>query len=349
MSEYQYYEFQSIDKALSEKAQRSISKLSSRSKVSPYAASFVYNYGDFPADPIDILAKYFDAFFYVSNWGRTQLAFKFPKELLSIKAIEQYCDNEQVTLSEFKDFVILDINLHEEEGYHDWLEGENWLYSLVSLRDNILKEDYRVLYLAWLKYHSDCSYDKDINIEEPSVPTGLKELSPALNDFIEIFRLNKDLVKSAAKMSVQVSPPIDLTQEIKKLSREDCDYFLEQILEGKPNIGSVLRKRLSAFLPVSSKIAKQAARTLNQLLDSANDIKLQEKQKEVIQAEKQRVEELKELSFRQEQVWQHIDNLIKQAKSKYYAEAVVLLTQLKNLAIFEGKEYLEYATKMYSL
>jgi len=229
MSEYQYYEFQSIDKAISEKALRSISKLSSRSQVTPYGASFVYNYGDFPAEPIEILAKHFDAFFYISNWGSTQLAFRFPKELINIKAIKQYCDNEQIILSEVKGFVILNIDIHEEEGYHDWLEGENCLSSLVRLRDSILKEDYRALYLAWLKYHSDCSYDSDMDIEEPPVPAGLKELSPALKDFIEIFRLNKDLVKSAATMSAQALSPIDLIQEIKKLSRDDCDYFLQDI------------------------------------------------------------------------------------------------------------------------
>ncbi len=192
--------------------------------------------------------------------------------------------------------------------------------------------------LAWLKYHSDYSYDSDMGIKEPPVPAGLKELSPALKDFIEIFRLNQDLVKSAATMSAQISSPIDLNQEIKKLSRDDCEYFLQQVLEGKPNVDSVLRKRLSAFLPLSSKITKQPARTLNQLLNTAKDIKQQEKQKEAVQAEKKRIEELKKLSFRQEQVWIHVDNLIKQAKSKYYTEAVDLLIQLKDLAIFEGKE-----------
>jgi hypothetical protein len=74
------------------------------------------------------------------------------------------------------------------------------------------------------------------------------------------------------------------------------------------------------------------------LLNSAKDIKQQGKQKEAIQAEKKRIEELKKLSFRQEQVWLNIDNLIKQTKAKYYTEAVELLIQLKDLAIFEGKE-----------
>ncbi|MDN3512793.1 MAG: hypothetical protein NG747_00150 [Candidatus Brocadia sp.] len=47
MSEYQYYEFRAIDRPLTEAQKSRISALSSRARVTPHMASFVYNYGDF--------------------------------------------------------------------------------------------------------------------------------------------------------------------------------------------------------------------------------------------------------------------------------------------------------------
>lgn len=67
MSEYQYYEFQALDRALSDKEQSSISALSSRAQVTPSSAIFIYNYGSFRADPKKILAEHFDALFYIAN------------------------------------------------------------------------------------------------------------------------------------------------------------------------------------------------------------------------------------------------------------------------------------------
>ena len=48
MSEYQYYEFQAIDKPLTETEQKKISSLSNRVELTAMTAKFVYNYSDFP-------------------------------------------------------------------------------------------------------------------------------------------------------------------------------------------------------------------------------------------------------------------------------------------------------------
>jgi hypothetical protein len=44
MSEYQYYEFQSIDRPLTVQEQAEIQELSSRGKVTSTQAVFLYNY-----------------------------------------------------------------------------------------------------------------------------------------------------------------------------------------------------------------------------------------------------------------------------------------------------------------
>ena len=47
MSEYQYYEFQAIDRTLTQEERAAISQLSSRVKPTATSAIFTYSYGDF--------------------------------------------------------------------------------------------------------------------------------------------------------------------------------------------------------------------------------------------------------------------------------------------------------------
>lgn len=60
MSEYQYYEFQSLDRALTSADQTYLKGLSSRASVTATSASFVYSYGDFRGDPTKVLDRCFD-------------------------------------------------------------------------------------------------------------------------------------------------------------------------------------------------------------------------------------------------------------------------------------------------
>ncbi|MFM7880301.1 MAG: hypothetical protein ACKO8H_00005, partial [Microcystis panniformis] len=91
MSEYQYYEFQAIDRTLTQEERAAISQLSSRVKPTATSAIFTYSYGDFSGSPEKILAQYFDVMYYIANWGTQQLMFRFPKSLIDREAIEPYC------------------------------------------------------------------------------------------------------------------------------------------------------------------------------------------------------------------------------------------------------------------
>lgn len=51
MSEYQYYEFQALDRPLTASEQAYISSLSSRVQLSATNAIFTYSYGDFRGEP----------------------------------------------------------------------------------------------------------------------------------------------------------------------------------------------------------------------------------------------------------------------------------------------------------
>jgi hypothetical protein len=61
LSEYQYYEFLAIDRPLSAEDMAYVGTLSRRVQPTPAHAVFTYSYGDFPGDPLALLAKYYDA------------------------------------------------------------------------------------------------------------------------------------------------------------------------------------------------------------------------------------------------------------------------------------------------
>jgi hypothetical protein len=177
MSEYQYYEFQATDRPLSEKEQAEVGSYSSRAEVTSNRAVFTYSYGDFQGDPKKILQKYFDAMLYLASWGTKRLAFRLPKNLVDTNALAAYCYQDLISKSASKNHVLLEISLHDEDG-GGWVEGEGWLSSLASLRQDILLGDYRALYFAWLKaigICADCEEDEDPL--EPPVPPGLKSLT----------------------------------------------------------------------------------------------------------------------------------------------------------------------------
>ena len=82
MSEYQYHEWQAIDRVLTPEEQDAVYDLSSHIEVSSSRAVVTYHWSDFRHDPKQVLLKYFDAYFYLANWGSLRLMFRFPKGLL---------------------------------------------------------------------------------------------------------------------------------------------------------------------------------------------------------------------------------------------------------------------------
>ena len=96
MSEYQYYEWQTVDRLLTEEEQEAVGRLSSHIEVSSSQAVVTYAWGDFKHDPRQVLARFFDAHLYMANWGSRRLMFRFPAGLLNREAIEPYCVQDRI-------------------------------------------------------------------------------------------------------------------------------------------------------------------------------------------------------------------------------------------------------------
>jgi hypothetical protein len=336
MSEYQFYEFRAIDQPLSDEDMAAVRQISSRVEPTRTRATFVYNYGDFPRDPKSVLVQYFDAMIYLANWGSKQLLFRFPRNLIDLERVKLYAVEDVINFSTIGEYVVLDISLYEEEGY-GWIEGEGWLSSLVGLREDILRQDYRVLYLAWLKAIGYEELTDDVY--EPPLPPGLKQLSPLLEDFMDLFEIDENLVQVAAQASPAPQTPSveQLYRAIPQLSRAECDEFLVRLAQGEINLSTKFNRRLRELAGKPPPV-QTSRRTISQLLTAADEHAEREKEKEAAEAEAKRLKALQALAQRESQAWQEVDSLIQVGQAKPYDDAVQLIDQLWELAVHQEQE-----------
>ncbi len=68
MSEYQYYEFQAIDRPLTEREMATLRGYSSRATIAPTRFVNNYSYGNFKGNASEWMEKYFDAFLFARTW-----------------------------------------------------------------------------------------------------------------------------------------------------------------------------------------------------------------------------------------------------------------------------------------
>ncbi len=259
MSEYQYYEFRTVNRTLSRAEQSEVNTWSSRGEVTPTSATFVYHYGDFRQDPERCLLGYFEMMLYLANFGCKRLMFRFPKALVNLKALQAYeWDDDQCTIKIYQkdQYVVVDIDENLEEGYGGWLEGEGILAALGPLWTDITQGNYACLYL--IRAHFIAQYqafiedddDKDdaeaLNVLEAPIPAGLKKPTAALSEFMSFWGIDDAIRAAAAKKSpVEKETPIaDLEKALKKLSAAEKDDFLVRLLREEPHLRATLIKRL---------------------------------------------------------------------------------------------------------
>lgn len=332
MSEYQYYEWQTVDRLLTEAEQDAVSDLSSHIDVTASQAVVTYDWSDFKHDPRKVLARYFDAHLYFANWGTRILMFRFPPGLLGEAAVAPYLVDDTIRLSTEGKSRILEFLFEEEEPEWDDFEGE--LSGLVSLRNDLLAGDFRCLYLGWLKALSLLDGNAQGELEEPPVPAGLARLTPALRRFAGFFDLDPHLIKSAAAASPAKAATVSdaaLRKAIGTLSRKECDDYLLRLLQGEAGLGFTLRHRLQSALKALPQPAS-GGRTADELFAGAKRAKRQEAERKAAEAEKRRIAALEKLAQREEKAWQTVEAQLAERHWTYHSKAVEQLQQLRDLA-----------------
>jgi hypothetical protein len=317
-----------------------IAGLSRRVNLTPYQAIFIYNYGDFPAEADEILANYFDAMIYLANWGTRRLMFRFPESVVNIKEIEQYCFKDIISLDIVNGYVVLDINFYDENSC-GWIEDNDWLSLFLPLRHDLMQQDYRLLYIAWLKAITLKPPDEsEEDYTHPPVPPGLKHLSQPSSDFVELFEVDEFLVRVAAKFSFERKEitKTALQDALSKLTQDECNDFLLRLALNEPNLSVQLKRRLEEFIKKDSDdpLEKTGRLPVLALLDQAERERELEAEKQKALKEAKRKQELEKLSKLEPQLWKEVDTLIAKKQMKAYDEAVNILLELKKLAEHQG-------------
>jgi hypothetical protein len=243
-----------------------------------------------------------------------------------------------ISFSTVGEHVTLDISFPEEEG-NDWIEGEGWLDALLPLRDDVLRGDYRALYLAWLKTLE--VEDVLRSVIEPPVPAGLRELTLALLRLVEFFEIDEMLVEVAAEASGERGSVSDewLRRAIATLPRNESDAFLLRLAEGELHLGLALKKQLRALAggSLEERASRAPRRTVGQLLARAEQGREEAERRRAEEAERKRIAELEALAKREAESWQEVDALIERKTGSAYEDAVQLLCRLRDLAEYKGR------------
>jgi hypothetical protein len=204
MSEYQYYEFQAIDRPLDKRAMAELRKITSRAEITSTSLVNEYHWGDFKGDPNRLMEKYFDAFLYVANWGSRWLMLRLPVSRFHLSTVKPYLASESFEAWATKTHVILDFH-SEDEGEWEYMEPIGWMPSFISLRADLLVADLRCLYLAWLA-GTQYGEENDGGAPPPN-PGGLRSLSGSLKRFADFMRLEKSVLARAARAGAAMAPP----------------------------------------------------------------------------------------------------------------------------------------------
>jgi FtsZ-interacting cell division protein YlmF len=352
MSEYQYYEFRALDRPLTPEQVDELRACSSRARISPDRFVNVYNWGDFKGDPDKWMEKYFDAFLYLANWGTRILKLRVPKHLLDSDIVREYCTGESLSCRTSGGHLIF--SFHSEEEDSDWEDGEGWLSSLVQLRSDLMRGDYRCLYLGWLVGAHAGEIDDDTL--EPPVPPGLGSPNASLQSFSDFLRIDPDFITAAAEKSEKRHAG-DLSREdisrwVANLSPEDKDSLLMRLLGGDDlYLAADLRRRAlreirgegksgsdsqtSDLRSVSELAARAEAIAEQRRKRQAEEEERQRTQRERAQAE-QRKKHLESLRGKENVLWGKVDKLIATKQPKRYDEAVLLLKDLRDLGDMKG-------------
>jgi hypothetical protein len=277
MSEFQYYEFLAIDRALDEQQLAEVRALSTRARITAACFTNEYEWGDFRGDPRKMMELYYDAHLYFANWGTRQLMLRLPRVLLSLETAEQYCIDPDVAAWASGEHLILAMTSEEDEP--EWDENsEESLSAIIGIRAELAAGDLRPLYLAWLAAYGtwerdEDAFDDDEESElEPPVPAGLGTLTAPQRALADFLRLDDDLLTIAA----QASPPLteisddagELASWIANLPADDKDALLTRVAQGQgAQVHLELRRRFHGDPdPVAD---GRPRRTVAALLDAA--------------------------------------------------------------------------------
>jgi hypothetical protein len=347
VSEYQYYEFLAVDRALDTNQLDEIRALSTRARITPTSFVNTYQWGNFRGDPRRMVERYFDAFLYLANWGTRQIMIRLPVRLLPPAIAEQYCTTDAAAAWVKDGNVILDLTREADDS--DWIEedGEGRLASIISVRADLAAGDLRLLYLAWL--HSVSAGELDDDELEPPVPPNLATLNAPLRSLVDFLGLDENLLAVAAQNSARhnhtAPTEAQLTSWVRSLPAKEKDTLILRVLHGDDaQLRTELLRRIGG---TSTADSGKPTRTVGDLLDAATRRREQRERQAAEELQRRRSKQDREakaarnrhldtISRDGEGAWQRVNTHIDTKKTHEYDLAVDLLRDLRDLGQRDG-------------
>ena len=349
MSEYQYYEFQAIDRPLSGADQDALRALSTRARITATSFTNSYEWGAFKGDPARLMENWFDLHLYLANWGSRRLMLRWPARLVDRHLLDAFLGEvDYATIRCAGQNLILDINIDEVES-EDWDDGSGWLAALAPLRADVLGGDLRLFYLLWLS-----GVEADVFApDEPEPMPGIGPMTGALEAFANFFHIDRDLVAAAAERSADPLAERPASSEtgrsiIAAMTDRKKTDLLARLVDGDAHVASELRSFVRQRLMSEIDAPPVAARTVGQLRASAELIRhaRERTQAEKATAEQRRRDEdaerarrarLEATRRRGESVWREIESEIERRNANGYDKAATLLLDLRAISEEKGE------------
>jgi hypothetical protein len=345
MSEYQYYEFQAIDRPLSEADRQALRDLSTRARITATSFTNSYEWGDFKGDPAKLMERWFDLHLYLTNWGSRRLMIRLPTQLVNRHLLDAFlgevdCAEQRVV----GENLILDVGLDEVEAEDDDLEdGSGWLAALTPLRAEVLAGDLRLFYLLWL---TAVEADR-VGAAELEPMLGIGPMTAALEAFAAFFGIDPDLVQVAAERPAVVVPSVSTSVDVRKilLAMTDSEKtgILARLYDGDTHVALELRAKVRDRMAVETDAPPVVARTVGELRARARALGLAREQaaakklaadrkRRLEEAEKARRVRLDTIARRGESVWREVEAEIERRNAAGYDKAANLLLDLQAVA-----------------
>ena len=369
MSEFQYYEFRTVDRPLSAGDRKELRAISTRAEITATSFTNSYSWGDLKGDPADFMARWFDLHAYLASWGTRRFMVRLPKRLVDVdniqRAAARYDDLVTVRLAD--DYLILDINWTDEEPEYEWIEEESVLPALAPLRSDLLDGDLRLFYLLWLKALELATLDDSLEVDEdeqiyelgaglvgpddPEPMAGIGPLTEQLRAFAEFFQIDTDLVAAAAERSpARRSLSAEAIQAaIGRVPKQVRTDILTRLHAGDPLVMTEWRAAVRGALGPEPDAAPFEPRSATEVLArsveirtarerAAADRRLAEERRVAREAEVARRARLDLLATQGEQVWDEIEREIGRRNGPAYDAAAGLIMDMQTIALEQGTD-----------
>jgi len=266
---------------------------------------------------------------------------RLPIEALTRETAEALTMPFILTFKATKTHWIITWRLEESENYNRFgmEDGHGWMAQLAPLRDELLRGDFRSLYIGWLTAVTMEMVDGD-EMEPLSVP-GLGSLTGAQQSLAEFLDIDQDLLGGAGIGSPDLhekgSSKKEMDEWIDRLPEDEVTTILKQLLQGKGQQAErTLKNQFTAWQRSLRGTGTEAPRrTVGELLKNsevAKELRLEQRKRDrkrrEIKRRKERDSALKSLSKDFPKAWESVQQTVELGSGLAYDDACSFLIKI---------------------